>query len=325
MTSALDVALADLPAEHRAALEWFVSNESRVEPRPWRDHGRSVVSGVSVPIVAQRGIHVPSGWGHAVSITATRTSKYGDGMPVDQGDGTWVLLYKAHSGDAGSVTKSRWNRGLIRCLEDRVPVGVFVPATGGAYLNLGLAMVDAYYPEVDAFELHGPVKPSLDAALFDFVPEILPCDETSTETWPALLLEDELASDERLRVAATVVRRERQTEFRQTMLRLYATCAVTGYDAPQTLEAAHILAYRGKFSHHPRNGLLLRSDIHQLFDRHLLSVDPSNRAVCTSPTLRPTKYRELEGRTVRFPSEEEYWPDPARLELHFEVFREVSG
>src|SRR5271155_3471993 len=40
------------------------------------------------------------------------------------------------------------------------------------------------------------------------------------------------------------------------------------------LEAAHISPYRGLQSNHPQNGLLLRADLHSLFDLGMLAVDP---------------------------------------------------
>lgn len=40
------------------------------------------------------------------------------------------------------------------------------------------------------------------------------------------------------------------------------------------MEAAHIRPYRGKKDNHPSNGLLLRADIHTLFDLNLVAIDP---------------------------------------------------
>lgn len=47
------------------------------------------------------------------------------------------------------------------------------------------------------------------------------------------------------------------------------------------------------------NGLLLRADIHTLFDVHLISVDPQTLKVVTSPLLKGSPYAELEGKTLR--------------------------
>ena len=51
------------------------------------------------------------------------------------------------------------------------------------------------------------------------------------------------------------------------------------------LEAAHIMPYRGTAYDHPENGLLLRADIHRLFDRLLISVNPKTLVVTLAPAL----------------------------------------
>jgi putative restriction endonuclease len=51
-------------------------------------------------------------------------------------------------------------------------------------------------------------------------------------------------------------------------------CAVTGERTLPVLEAAHIKPYGRSGPHDPRNGLLLRSDIHTLFDQGYVTVTP---------------------------------------------------
>jgi len=50
-------------------------------------------------------------------------------------------------------------------------------------------------------------------------------------------------------------------------------CAITGCTIDHVLEAAHISPYLGEHTNHVTNGLLLRADIHTLFDRGLIKVD----------------------------------------------------
>jgi len=54
-------------------------------------------------------------------------------------------------------------------------------------------------------------------------------------------------------------------------------CAVTGEHSLPALEAAHILPYAEGGEHHISNGLLLRSDIHRLFDKGYVTVTPDYR------------------------------------------------
>lgn len=56
-------------------------------------------------------------------------------------------------------------------------------------------------------------------------------------------------------------------------------CAVTGERSLPALEAAHIKAHAAKGPNRTQNGLLLRADIHRLFDDGYVTVDPALRFV----------------------------------------------
>ena len=76
--------------------------------------------------------------------------------------------------------------------------------------------------------------------------------------------------DARQRILSSIALRQGQTKFRNTLLLTYQRrCAVSACNAEPVLEAAHIVPFRGQATHHVQNGLLLRSDIHTLFDRGL--------------------------------------------------------
>ena len=317
----LEGVLARVDAVHGAGLRWFADNEGHVGPRPWRRAGHSAVPGIGVPLVAQRGIHVPSGWPYALSVTATRASQYLDGEPYPTGDGTWLLPYKAHSGAGFSWSKSRWNRGLIACHMEDIPVGVFVQLPNGQYRNLGLALVEQPMEEADSFLLHGPVRTGQNALLWaeDEEPDNTP---SSLESWSDLVaMEDSSPDAPRRRVLREVTARERQADFRRMLLDVYSSkCAVTGYDAPAALQAAHIFGYRGVPSHTPKNGLLLRADLHILFDRHLLAIDTSSMRVLVSPALAKSKYVGLQGAPLATPTADSLAPALERLNAHRSVF-----
>ena len=62
--------------------------------------------------------------------------------------------------------------------------------------------------------------------------------------------------------------------------RIYAyqrRCAVTGEKTLPVLEAAHIKPYAAQGPHRVSNGLLLRSDLHKLFDLGYVTVTPELR------------------------------------------------
>lgn len=109
--------------------------------------------------------------------------------------------------------------------------------------------------------------------------------------------------DSRRRIARSIVARQGQGGFRDGLMDIYeGRCAVTGYDVPEALEAAHIIPYSGADTNHLANGLLLRADVHTLFDFDLLTVDPETLTVVLAQSLMDTEYRDLHGLSLRPPS-----------------------
>lgn len=116
-----------------------------------------------------------------------------------------------------------------------------------------------------------------------------------------------------------VARRMGQAKFRRELLRAYqGQCAVTGCDVSAVLEAAHILPYRGKETNHVTNGLLLRSDIHMLFDQGLLAIHPETLTVLLAPELDKTIYAELGGTTIAVAKDDGLRASAAALEEHLQ-------
>lgn len=110
------------------------------------------------------------------------------------------------------------------------------------------------------------------------------------------------ANEERARTLRTVVDRRGQPEFRARLIDAYGgRCAVTGCDAVAALEAAHIVPCSEHGSDDVTNGLLLRADIHTLFDLDLIGIEPETRAVRLGEQLRGTSYADLEGRSLALP------------------------
>ena len=91
-----------------------------------------------------------------------------------------------------------------------------------------------------------------------------------------------------------------QQRFREAMLaRFGESCAFTGPQPPGALEAAHLYLYSTTPEHDTRGGLLLRCDLHALFDRELLAIDPDSWTIQIAPGL--TRYpglAALDGKSV---------------------------
>jgi hypothetical protein len=121
-------------------------------------------------------------------------------------------------------------------------------------------------------------------------------------------------ADARTRVRRDIVARQGQAQFRDALMRAYGgRCAVTGCDSPYALEAAHIRPYRGEHTNIVSNGLLLRADIHTLFDLGLLAVNPATLTVAISDWLPGTHYKQFQGTPLASPGNPELCPSHALL------------
>lgn len=122
--------------------------------------------------------------------------------------------------------------------------------------------------------------------------------------------------DERERAHREIALRRGQQRFRQRLVEAYGgVCCVTGSSVSAILEAAHIRPYRGPRTNDVTNGLLLRADIHTLFDLHLVTVLPAGR-VRTAPDLGTSEYGSLDGGVILHPTTREFRPDMNALEEH---------
>ena len=130
-----------------------------------------------------------------------------------------------------------------------------------------------------------------------------------------------LEDDERRRVEAVHPERQGQGTFRLRLLRAYdGQCAVTGEHAVPVLEAAHIQRYLGPASNHPQNGIVLRSDLHRLYDAGYVTVDRELRLEVSS-RLRDEfengkHYYEMAGHRVHVPRDQRLVPSAQALEWH---------
>lgn len=132
-------------------------------------------------------------------------------------------------------------------------------------------------------------------------------------------------SDERERKLVEINLRRGSNRFRRKLLNAYdERCAVTGCDATAALEAAHILPYVGEKSDFVSNGLLLRSDIHTLFDLDLIGIHPSKFTISLASSLGGTSYEKLAGKKIAFPRDPEKQPNAKALGKRWREFRSGS-
>jgi hypothetical protein len=129
-------------------------------------------------------------------------------------------------------------------------------------------------------------------------------------------------ADARKRVLAAIVVRQGQGAFREKLLAAYQRrCAVTGCDVVDALEAAHVVPYLGPETNQVSNGLLLRSDIHTLFDLGLVTLNPADYRVLLSESLEGSCYEPLAGQVIRLPADRADYPSRQALETRLAEFK----
>lgn len=175
-------------------------------------------------------------------------------------------------------------------------------------LNAGIA------PDHRSFKEHEPgVVEYIDAFAVDRASALFGGREAEN---PVLPFDPALIEDERVRNQALVVQRPGQSEFREKLLRAYdSACCFSGCNVEHVLEAAHIFPHRRRATDHVRNGLLLRRDLHTLFDLGLITVDAAAMTIRVDYSLADSMYAEFDGRLVRVPRDPDDRPAAEYLYL----------
>ena len=289
--------LPELTERHQIALRWFVTHSG--EERAWPG---SLSDGTLLASKA-KGIYKPGWTKYALSVRQSLGGPYSDRDPKLRSDGTWSYDYFQENTDPDQRDSEYTNLGLVQCMEDDVPVGVFRQVArrpAARYRILGLAAVvgwEAGYFRLEGFSTDGFAYRRRAQAEIDAL----------VERHENAVAEDADGYDERFedgqdRAIASVVRRRGQPEFRRVLVDAYGgRCSISGCDAEAALEACHIRPYRGPQTNSLSNGLLLRADLHTLFDLGLLAVDTASMTAIVAPELEGTTYSELAGKSVAVP------------------------
>jgi hypothetical protein len=221
---------------------------------------------------AQKGIYKPANSPYALWVRETHRGPYPDAPPKFLPDGSWSYEYAPEGRGGSSDMSLATNRGLQRCLEDHVPVGVFRQESDASgqttYKVLGLAFVEAYRD--DRFILRGE-----------------PIDETHAPA-PAGVVPPFTAFEPAGSPVEEVVRKMRDRRFGSVVREVYhdkcSLCAL-GYryhGRSLALEAAHVIPVEARgIIGDVRNGILLCRNHHSLFDSYAWTIDEELRVVVT--------------------------------------------
>ena len=290
----MPISLTDLSVEHQEALSWFSERSGTDIAWPQQLNGTFLVN-------KAKGIHKPVGWTHAVSVRKSLGSTYDDLLHWDT-NGRWILNY-AYEG----TNPNHWtNEALRECMLDGVPVAVLiqtVPKPHPQYRVMGLASVTSENRDDRHFTLKQ-------------LSELSP--QTTVETLDVALPNDDFippsGTDAKDRVMRAIAIRRGQPQFRRDLLTAYdGACAISGTRTSEVLEAAHIVAYNGRRTNHVQNGLLLRADIHTLFDLGLIRIDPQSYKIAVHDSVQDDQYRRYNGKTLRLPKRPGDQPSRASL------------
>lgn len=146
-------------------------------------------------------------------------------------------------------------------------------------------------------------------------------DGSSNQENPASKFDLDKIRDERKKLYRLIAERRGQPKFREDLKKAYSNrCAITNCDIQELLEAAHIVPYRGNYTNDIRNGILLRADIHTLFDIGLIGIDSASYQVVISDNLKKTEYEGISSKKLRLPSSPADYPSKEALDWHLKEY-----
>lgn len=127
--------------------------------------------------------------------------------------------------------------------------------------------------------------------------------------------------DARLKISRSINIRQGQHNFRNDLLSIYQNkCAITGCNYPHVLEACHIYPYRGLKTNAKDNGILLRSDIHTLFDLGKISLDLDYKVVMSDDLYLSDFYKIYRNKKILLPENQSDWPNRTSIEYKLSEF-----
>lgn len=277
-------------------------------PVAWGDLINWEYLGTRIPLIGAAGIWKPAALSEPISIT-TAPLKSGRPAPYDDTvSDEGILEYRYQ----GTDPDNHFNRGLRRCLEQRLPLIYFHGIEKGLYL--------ASWPAYAVWD--DPTQLTVGVALNN-PGEVRPDLDPST------------VSAAEARYYATLTRqRLHQAQFRTAVLRAYQTkCGICHLKHSSLLDAAHILADADGGAPVVPNGLSLCKIHHAAFDHNIIGIHPRRLVVEVNEAVLQERdgpmllhgIQEMHGRSLALPRSEADRPDGVALEWRYERFRNATA
>lgn len=152
------------------------------------------------------------------------------------------------------------------------------------------------------------------------IPDDTEIEELSTRLFPGEFPALSSMDDACNRILRSIRLRRGQANFREALISAYGgKCAITRCNSVYALESAHIRPYNGEKTNKLNNGILLRADIHTLFDLHLIGIHPEFLTVSIARELRETPYQLLQRQKLSKPINPSLRPDKLALQWRWDL------
>lgn len=122
------------------------------------------------------------------------------------------------------------------------------------------------------------------------------------------------------RVVVTVRQRKGQRKFREKLLKIYeGKCVFSNCSIKEVLHACHINPHSISGINLSSNGLILRSDLHDLFDQNLIAIAPNDFTIRVSNKLLNTDYYIFNNKKIKHRNDDKL-PDEEGLIRRWQEF-----
>jgi putative restriction endonuclease len=308
--------LAELAKHTGRRVPWqFIKHTTRYIPQIERFH--NLITGIFKPAWSD----------YALSIVIRTASPYdAKDEIVFLDDGRWLMTYSPRAGGLQIAD----NRALIKCMDDRVPLGVFRQLTdkndkklGSTYRVLGLGLVTAYDANQDVFIVESPDHSALESITNTISDESI---RYEVQLYAQVMNSFQpFVKEESFTYTTTMPKRD--IAFREIVVREYDfTCSVCNmkfrWQGFTEATAAHIIPKHKNGTDDPRNGLSLCRTHHWAFDQGVFSLS-DNYEILLSPSVESSESHnftllEMEGKPVHLPLNETLFPHPEAIKWHRE-------
>lgn len=306
-----------LEPHHQTALTWFANNHC-AEDMPYTPKVDNV------PIVSPaQGIFKPANSVYAFSVKETMKGIYPDQKPYVFPDGSAIYAYHQQGDDSENDRFSKSsNIAIDRNIQGQVPLGVLIQtqdkgrqgAKYSIYLALPLGWIDGFfilYIAPPSLTLNDEI---INRPLVDLLGLIFEQYQVRANVDAEIFNPTNIA-DARKKMLRAISQRKGQPQFRKNLLQVYdGKCSISGCSITEVLEAAHITPYNGELTNVTQNGLLLRSDLHLLWDKYLITVEADTNLIKVHPDLLDSQeYSQFHNQQLRLTNSKE--DSPSRLSL----------